>query len=178
MIDSSYTKRMRIIIVLGSSRNDGNTSKVVKVLRNHFECDIIDLSECNIHQYDYENRHQNDDFLPTIKKIVNYDLIIFATPVYWYAMSGIMKTFFDRITDCLKTEKETGRKLRGKNMAVLSSGSEEEDTEGFFIPFEKSADYLGMNYLGHIHTWVKDNGPSDSVVEIIKDFSKELLLKV
>ena len=111
---------MKRIIVQGSSRSNGNTNKIVQFLQSHLECDFIDLSECDIRQYDYKNRNQNDDFLTTIEKIVEYDLIIFATPVYWYSMSGIMKTFFDRITDCLNIDKEIGRKLHGKNMAASS----------------------------------------------------------
>lgn len=166
--------KMKRIIVQGSSRNNGNTNKIVQILRNQLECDLINLSELDIHQYDYKNGSQNDDFMPTIKKIAEYDLIIFATPVYWYAMSGTMKTFFDRITDCLKIEKDTGRKLRGKNMAVISCGSDSTENEGFFLPFEKSAEYLGMNYFGHIHTWIEENDPSNSVLALIKDFSKKL----
>ncbi len=165
---------MRRIIVQGSSRNNGNTNKIVQILQNHLECDLINLSELDIHQYDYENGNQNDDFMSTIKKIVEYDLIIFATPVYWYAMSGTMKTFFDRIIECLKTEKEIGYRLRGKNMAAISCGSDSVEHEGFFIPFEKSAGYLGMNYFGHIHTWIEENDPSNSVLELIKDFSKKV----
>jgi len=165
---------MRRIIVQGSSRNNGNTSKIVQILQNHLECDLIDLSELDIHQYDYENGNQNDDFMSTIKKIVEYDLIIFATPVYWYAMSGTMKTFFDRIIECLKTEKEIGYRLRGKNMAAISCGSDSVEHEGFFIPFEKSAEYLGMSYSGHIHTWIEYNDPSNSVLKLIKDFSQKV----
>lgn len=165
---------MKRVIIQGNSRSIGNTNKVVRILQNHLDCDLINLNELNIGQYDYENGNQNDDFIPTIKKIVEYDLIIFATPVYWFSMSGIMKTFFDRITDCLKIEKETGRKLRGKNMAVISCGSDGVENEGFFIPFERSAEYLGMNYFGHIHTWIEENNPSNSVLELIKDFSKKL----
>ena len=165
---------MRRIIVQGSSRSNGNTSKIVQVLQNCLECDLVDLSKYDIGQYDYENRNQNDDFLPTIRRIVEYDLIIFATPVYWYSMSGTLKTFFDRITDCLKIGEETGRKLRGKNMAAISCGSDRFENEGFFIPFEKSAEYLGMNYFGHIHTWIEENDPTNSVLGMIKDFSMKL----
>jgi len=165
---------MKTIIVQGSSRNNGNTNKIVQILRNHLSSDLIDLSQLDIGQYDYENGNQNDDFMSTIKKIVEYDLIIFATPVYWYSMSGTMKTFFDRITECLKIEKETGRKLRGKNMAAMSCGSDSTENKGFFIPFEKSAEYLGMNYLGNIHTWIAENDPSNSILKLIKDFSKKL----
>jgi len=165
---------MKTIIVQGSSRSGGNTNKITQILQNHLAADVIDLSQLHIGQYDYENANQNDDFMPTIKKIVEYDSIIFATPVYWYAMSGTMKTFFDRITACLKTEKETGRKLRGKYMAAISCGSVSIEHEGFFIPFEKSAKYLGMHYSGHIHTWIEENDPSNVVLELIKDFSEKL----
>jgi len=165
---------MRRIIIQGSSRSTGNTNKIVQILQNHLECDLIDLNELDIRQYDYENGNQNDDFMSTIKKIVEYDLIIFATPVYWFSMSGTMKTFFDRITECLKIEKDTGRKLRGKNMAAISCGSSSIENEGFFIPFEKSAGYLGMNYFGHIHTWIEENDPSNSVLELIKDFLQKV----
>jgi len=165
---------MKTIIVQGSSRPNGNTHKIVQILRNHLSSDVIDLSQLDIRQYDYENGNQNDDFMSTIKKIVDYDLILFATPVYWYAMSGTMKTFFDRLTECLKTEKATGRKLRGKHMAAMSCGSDSLEHEGFFIPFEKSAEYLGMHYSGHVHAWIEDNDPSNSVLELIKEFSEKL----
>ena len=115
----------------------------------------------------------NDDSLATIRKIAAYDLIIFATPVYWYAMSGTIKTFF-RITDCLEIDKETGRKLRGKNMAAISCGSYNFENGDFFFPFENSAKYLEMNYIGHTHTWISEYAPSKAVIELIKEFSKKL----
>ena len=162
---------MKSVIVQGSSRTDGNTGKIVELLQGHLACDVIDLSQLTIGQYDYEERNQDDDFLPTMKKMVVYDLIIFATPVYWYAMSGIMKAFFDRITDCLKTDKDIGRKLRGKSMAAISCGSDDFDNVGFFFPFEQSAKYLGMKYWGDVHVWIEDKEPSDKVFQLVKDFA-------
>ena len=165
---------MKRIVIQGSSRRDGNTSKIIEILQNHLDCDLMNLCDYEIGQYDYEHKNLDDDFLTIMKQIVAYDIIIFATPVYWYAMSGTMKTFFDRITDCLKIDKETGRQLRGRNMAVISCGSESLETEGFFIPFEESAAYLGMQYLGHAHTWIEGKDISNSVLRIIKDFSEKL----
>ena len=94
--------------------------------------------------------------------------------VYWYSMSGLMKAFFDRITDCLKIEKETGRKLRGKYMAAISCGSDDNEVEGFFVPFQKSADYLGMTYVGNIHTWIESNHPPEIVWNLISEFAANL----
>jgi len=113
------------IILLGSSNSKGETFKVSNYLCKHTNYPIVDLKTKNIEHFDYEFNNRDDDFLPLIKEIVNnYEIIVFATPVYWYTMSGTMKIFFDRISDCLKIEKETGRKLRGMEMAVLSCGSD------------------------------------------------------
>jgi len=167
---------MKRIIIQGSSRSKGNTNKVVRLLMKELKFDVVDLSLKKIGYFDYEFKNQKDDFLSIIKQIANeYELIVFATPVYWYSMSGIMKTFFDRLSDCLKIEKETGRKLRGKNMAVISVGSDEIETEGFFTPFRKSAEYLGMNYIGNIHTWIEDELVSNEVETRIKNFAKLLI---
>lgn len=166
---------MSIVIIQGSSRKTGNTHKVVSLIRTHLDSDIIDLLDYNIHPYDYDHHYPDDDFMHVMCQIVEYDLIIFATPVYWYAMSGIMKNFFDRITDCLKTDKPTGRKLRGKSMAVISCGSDSTDIDGFFVPFQLSAEYLGMIYWGHMHTWVEEEHPSNLVKQNIAEFALKIV---
>lgn len=144
---------LKKIIILGSARKDGNTKQVVDKLLLLSDFDNVDLNDFNIRQYDYEHKNNDDDFLDLMRSIIdNYDTLIFATPVYWYSMSGMMKIFFDRITDLLDNEKELGRKLRGKSMAVISSSVGDHLGENFWLPFVETARYLGMNYLGHIHT--------------------------
>jgi len=140
------------VIILGSARKNGNTTKIVDEIVKESGIDVIDLSDYNISHYDYESKNKEDDFLPLIRRILEkYDTLIFATPVYWYNMSGIMKVFFDRISDLIRIEKETGRKLRGKKIGVISNSHDDEIEDSFYIPFKKSADYLGMEYLGHAH---------------------------
>lgn len=39
---------------------------------------------------------QKDDMADILAKMVNADVIVFATPVYFYTMDGQMKTFIDR----------------------------------------------------------------------------------
>ena len=149
---------MKGVIIQGSSRSKGNTNKIVQYVEERIGFDIVDLSLKNIQPFDYDFKHYEDDFIPLMREIVqNYDTLIFATPVYWYSMSGIMKNFFDRITDCLKIEKEIGHKLRGKRMGMISCGSDAELKQGFTMPFEESAKYLGMHYFGSIHTWIEDD---------------------
>jgi multimeric flavodoxin WrbA len=140
------------VIILGSSRKNGNTTKIVDEISKEHGIEVINLSDFNISYYDYESKNREDDFFPLIKGIIeNYDTLIFATPIYWYNMSGIMKVFFDRFSDLIRIEKETGRKLRGKKIGVISNSHDDEIEDSFYIPFKKTADYLGMEYLGHAH---------------------------
>jgi multimeric flavodoxin WrbA len=88
--------KMRMLIILGSSRNDGNTKKVIDQLKSMSDFDSIDLNDFNISYYDYEHNNKDDDYIQLMRTILdNYDTMIFATPVYWYSMSGIMKVFID-----------------------------------------------------------------------------------
>lgn len=161
------------VILLGSSNSNGETFAVSKYLSDQTTYPIIDLKTKNIGAFDYEFKNINDDFLPLIKEIVNnYQIIIFATPVYWYTMSGTMKIFFDRISDCMKIEKETGRKLRGMEMAVLSCGSGSELKAGFHMPFVESAQYLQMKYVGDIHCWLENGIIPEGVAQNLDAFSQ------
>ncbi|MEK7724334.1 MAG: NAD(P)H-dependent oxidoreductase [Acidobacteriota bacterium] len=144
---------MRKLIIFGSSRSNGETRKIVDELIKISSWDVIDLNDYKIGYYDYEHKNLDDDYLPLMRKIIaEYDVLIFATPVYWYAMSGIMKVFFDRITDLLDEEKDLGRKLRGKSMAAISCSVGDNLGEIFWLPFSETARYLGMDYLGNTHT--------------------------
>ena len=136
---------------------------------------IIDLRTQVITPYNYDHVYPKDDFNTLMKEIIKADLIIFATPIYWYSMSGIMKNFFDRMTDCLKIEKELGRQLKGKRIAALSCGSHNGKIEGFFSPFKNIAQYLGMHYSGDVHTWINKDEISNEVVNQMKVFAKELI---
>jgi multimeric flavodoxin WrbA len=164
------------IILLGSSNSKGETYAVSKYLAEQTNYPIIDLKSKTILPFDYDFKNSGDDFLPLIKEIVDsYDLIVFATPVYWYTMSGTMKIFFDRISDCLKTEKETGRKLRGMEMAVLSCGSDHDLKDGFHMPFIESANYLGMKYIGDVHCWLDEDNIPEEVKRSLDAFAQKII---
>ena len=163
------------IIILGSANSYKETRKIVSFINEKTNYPIVDLRTKQISGFDYEFRNRNDDFHPLIKEIVNnYELIVFATPVYWYTMSGIMKTFFDRISDCLKIEKETGRKLRGMQMAVVSCGSDNKLKAGFYMPFIESTKYLGMDYISNVHCWIEDGTIPISLKSKLDAFIKSI----
>ena len=163
------------IIIQGSSRSNGNTNKIVEYVRSNTGFDFIDLSKKTIGQFDYDFANSDDDFIPMMKDISEeVDTIVFATPVYWYSMSGLMKVFFDRFTDLLRSEKEIGRKLRGKNAASISCGSGRELPDYFTKPFSDTAGYLGMSYLGNLHSWIENDEIPESVLRDIRNFTEKV----
>ena len=163
---------MKKVVIAGSSRNDGDTSNLTNELIEKSEWDLIDLNDYDFSYYDYQHENRDDDYLTLMREIIEkYDVLIFTTPVYWYAMSGIMKVFFDRITDLLTIEKELGRKLRGKKMAVISCSIGNHLGESFWLPFSETAKYLGMEYVGNVHTITGENNDS-KIIDFIKLIGK------
>jgi len=79
------------------------------------------------------------------QKIIESDILVFGTPVYWYGPTAIMKAFIDRFVyfNC----PENREKIRGKS-AVVAIPFEEEDEKASLATveiFEKSIGYLEMN---------------------------------
>jgi multimeric flavodoxin WrbA len=158
----------KTVIIQGSSNSLGNTHKIISYLNKDNVFDVIDLKTKNIGAFEYDFSNADDNFLPLMEEIIaKYDTIIFATPVYWYAMSGTLKHFFDRMSDLLHHKKDLGRQLRGKKMAMISNSGEDDLKNGFTMPFIESAKYLGMQYLGDTHTWFSgDEIAEDAKVRI------------
>jgi multimeric flavodoxin WrbA len=138
---------MKQIIIFGSSRSFGNTRKAVNDIIAQTNIDLVDLNTLDIAPFDYEHRNISDDFIPLIERIITYDKIIIATPVYWYSMSTKVKIFLDRFSDILTIRKDLGRKLRGKKLFVLASFNSSYPM-GFETTFSQICEYMKMEYLG------------------------------
>ncbi len=108
---------------------------------------VLDLLDYHICLYRYSGHYPAaDQFLEVMEKILLHKQVVFATPVYWYAMSGLMKIFFDRLTDIVTVQISLGSQLAGKKTFLLAVGSDEELSPGFEKPFELTSDYFGMTY--------------------------------
>lgn len=87
------------IAVFASARRDGNTGKFIDWISSELGIEVINLLDKDISPYDYDHKNIGDDFLPVMNKLLDYEDIIFATPVYWYGPSAQMKVFIDRTSD-------------------------------------------------------------------------------
>lgn len=152
------------VVVLGTSRSDGNTRFAVERVLAERSVKIVDLSQIAMSAYDYSHSNAGDEFLPFIEDIAAMQLWILATPVYWYTMSAQMKLFFDRLSDLVTIRMDLGRALRGKSMAVVASGSDNLLPESFDSPFRLTCENLNMNYVGVFYSqFEKNDRPSPSL---------------
>lgn len=134
-----------VLVILGTARNDSHTLKSLNKHLPFKNFELLELHKSNIHHYEYDH-DLRDDFLSIAEKMAAAETIVFATPVYWYAMSGALKVFFDRLTDLITVNKKIGRSLAGKKVYLFSTGTDPELPEGFEVPFRKTSEYFAMEY--------------------------------
>ncbi|WP_443944406.1 flavodoxin family protein [Pedobacter sp. AW1-32] len=160
-----------ILIVNGSARLNGNTQKIVGRLTEGVPCKILNLAEHYLLPYSYENNYTPEDqFEQFGKELLFHQHIIFATPVYWYSMSGKLKNFFDRITDWVSSNTEIGRNLKGKSMQLIAVGTDGDLPDGFTTPFFMTANYLDMQYRGHLYFNSDKTPGNEEIAEMRKSF--------
>ncbi len=144
-----WTKPPRkVLAILGSAPGGQNTRTLLNDTFPDAELHIVDLAKQELSPYRYSTSPE-DAFVEIVKQMLAAELVVFATPVYWYAMSGPMKDFFDRFSNLLRgPHKGLGEALAGKKVLLLSTGSDERLPFGFEVPFASTAIYLAMDYLG------------------------------
>lgn len=141
------------IAVFASARRNGNTGKFIDWIADELRIDVIDLSQKEISPYDYNHENMADDFLPLMRKLIDYETLIFVTPIYWYGPGAQMKVFIDRTSDFLDIEalNAIGRRLRGKAAYIVCTSIHNDADDSFINSLKDTFEYLGMNYSGYVH---------------------------
>ncbi len=139
------------LILEGSARPDGDTGRLVRAFRDRLDASVlVSLSELDIAPFAYGATRQADDFLPVVDAMLASDDIVFATPIYWYAMGGRTKALFDRFTDLLHDDglRARARAFAGRRTWLLVVGTDPALTPGFAEPFARTSRYFGINWSG------------------------------
>lgn len=143
----------RTLALFASARRYGNTGQFMDRIAAELGVEVVTLDALNLTPFDYEHRNRGDDFEPLMELVLSHQQIIFATPVYWYAVSPSMKVFLDRLSDFLELPDllDKGRQLRGKTAFVVCTSISDEPSAAFMSAFTETFDYLGMRYGGVAH---------------------------
>ena len=141
------------IAIFSSARRDGNTGRFIDHIAGELGIETIDLARVNMSAFDYEHRNRNDDFEPLMWRLLGFEQLIFASPVYWYTVASTMKVFLDRLSDYLNLPDllDEGRRLRGKRAYIVCTSICEVPPASFVNTFVDTFEYLGMHYGGLAH---------------------------
>lgn len=177
----------KIEILIGSPRKNGNTFALTNKFSNllnknqfsintTFICDL-DILPCN----DCRSCKKNDytciieDSMKVIdQKLITSDIIIFATPIYWYGPTAYIKLLIDRLRPYF-----VNKNLAGKRAALLlPAGDGEIDCDLTIEMFKRIFKTLEIEYIGvvtakayNIGDLNEDTYSKESLLSIIKMIS-------
>ena len=126
----------KILGIVGSPRLNGNThvlvSKIIEGAEKAGACgDIIFLKDLDIKECDGchscwkgNECSKHDDMNKLYPKIIESEIIIFGTPVYWYGPTALIKAFLDRFVyfNC----PENREKIKGKRVLLVVPFEEDD----------------------------------------------------
>jgi multimeric flavodoxin WrbA len=174
---------MRVVSVLGSHRNDSNSSQVAEGIvkgLNLQETDeqvLVALNRCKIlpclacDSCSDGDCIIKDDFEMIMEEIRKADLVIFATPVYFNGVSSIMKTFIDRAQQYFSDSKDFSQASRDVILVATGGASEYEDQfEGVRLNFKYFIEYVN----GKLWSFVKVPGTDHASVSEREELQKSL----
>ena len=149
---------MKIAVLYASSRRGGNSERLAKVLVEGMDVDSIFLTDYRIEPIiDYRHTEQGsypeDDYRKLLDRALKQDLLIFATPIYWYGMPGPLKLFIDRWSQSLReNRKDFLARIAGKRAYVLAVGDDDPHVKGRALieQFRHIFDFVGIQFAGHV----------------------------
>ncbi|MEH7108367.1 flavodoxin family protein [Bacillus sp. JJ1764] len=178
---------MSIAIIYGGTRANGNTELLTDHVITGVTTEKIYLHEQTI-QPIIDKRHspegfedRNDDYNSIIDRILPHDILLFATPVYWYTMSGSMKNFIDRWSQTLRDSNYPDFKniMATKKAYVIAVGGDQPRIKGLPMiqQFKHIFDFMGIEFAGYILG--EGNKPEDiladeTALSIAAQFNKQL----
>lgn len=152
----------KIVILNGSPRKNGNTSELVKSFTEgaesvgntvtEFFLDGMDIHGCKGCFGGHSDREcpcvQKDDMQKVYPAVRECDVIILATPLYYWNMSGQIRTAIDRL---FALEEGGENLLRGHNRAcALLMAAEGSGFEDVLTYFDHLMEHLRWKNLGHV----------------------------
>jgi multimeric flavodoxin WrbA len=171
-----------ILIINGSPKRNGNTAALVEWFAQGARSksalvEIVRAAElklkfngcisCRACQKAAEYRCAvQDDATPVLAKMAAVDVIVMATPLYFFSASAQIKPVFDRMFSLYKWDnqaKTMQTPLQGKTLVVLASAFEDVGLDALEKPFRLTADYTNMKFASLL---VPNAGVSGEIVKI------------
>ena len=152
----------KIVVLNGSPRKNGNTSALVREFTRgareaghtvtEFFLDKMDIHGCKGCFGGHSSQEcpcvQKDDMRKIYPAVRECDVIVLATPLYYWNMSGQIRTAIDRL---FAREEGDGNLLRGHGRAcALLMAAEGHGFEDVLLYYEHLMEHLKWKDLGHV----------------------------
>ena len=144
---------MKIVIVNGSARKGNRLTAInafMEGAKDKHEIEVIQPDKLSIDFCKgcgacecHKGCVDKDDTNPTIDKIIAADLVVFASPVYWWGLSAQLKLIIDKCY-C------RGAQIKGKKAGVIIVGGSPIEAKQYSIikeQFDCIESYLGWDML-------------------------------
>ena len=136
---------MKVVAVMGSPRKKGTSARIAAAFLEEARKEGAEISTYHLNRMDFrgcqgcsackeklEQCALKDDLTPLLEEMDTADVTVFASPVYFYDVSGQFKCFFDRTYSLLKpdfmTNPAPSRLAPGKKaLLVIAQGDEGEE---------------------------------------------------
>ncbi len=180
---------MKAVVLFGSPRKNGNTSVLVDVFARtlrakQHEVKILSLNDLNIHPcqgcFACKEKGEcrvNDDMTGVKEDMLAADVLVYATPIYWFGPSGQLKLSMDRSLVFLDADYRS--RLQGKKAVSLITCADEsrEVCQPTLDMFQKTFDLLGMTYAAAVEAvGCEDKGKVDpAAMEAAKKAAESVL---
>jgi multimeric flavodoxin WrbA len=121
---------MKAVILLGTLKKNelSNTETLSqflseKLAEQKIDCKIIKLVDYNIYPGTYSNMGEGDEWTYILEYLLDSDIIIFATPIWWSNQSSEIQRVIERL-DEIHDEILEGKKsrLEGKTGGIIITG--------------------------------------------------------
>lgn len=151
---------MSIGVIYGSTRENGNTEWLTEHVIDGLLTEKIHLREFTILPIKDERHTPDgfqevvDDYNKIIEKVMKHEILIFATPIYWYSMSGTMKLFIDRWSQTMRDPNFPNfrAELGNKKVYVVAVGGDRPSIKALPMiqQFQYICDFFGMSFEGYV----------------------------
>ncbi|MBU3953257.1 MAG: flavodoxin family protein [Proteobacteria bacterium] len=135
---------MKITAILGSPRKKGVTSEIAKGFLTRAKTNGADITSyflntmdfkgcqgCHLCKTQQESCVLTDDLTPALGDLVSSDIMVFASPIYFWEVTGQFKCFFDRTWSLVKPDYMTNphpvRMDMGKKAVWISSQGDTQE---------------------------------------------------
>ena len=151
-----------IVVVMGGGRPKGNTAQLVDAFVKGAEeaghlvekvsllkTEVKGCLGCNACRYG-KQCVQKDGFNELVPKIKGADLVVFASPLYFWTISSKLKAFIERFY-CIAEEDADPPYGRYERYPVKDSALLMTSADEFFWTFEQAVSYFQfavVNYIG------------------------------